>query len=254
MAKRQDQGLEGLSREDLSRYLLDMLHRIMVHHTLWFREVEHQIGFEKALDVLGDAYDRSFSIQSQRLAKEFGFELENGVPKPLLDLPKEQLQSLTQTMAKNWLANDGVWFLSMEERHGMNEAKRCNDSCWARFSPFEAWSIKRFLGLPEQAGMKGLKQALGYRMYAQLNTQTIVEEGADCIQYQMNVCRVQATRKRKKLQDYPCKSAGLVEYTAFARGIDPRIQTECIGCPPDPHPEEWFCAWRFWIPGGTIRP
>ena len=42
---------EGLSREELSRLILDMFHRIMVHHTLWFREVEHQIGFERALEV-----------------------------------------------------------------------------------------------------------------------------------------------------------------------------------------------------------
>ena len=249
MEKIQAETPEELSREDLSRYVLDMFHRIMVHHTLWFREVEHQIGFDRALQVLEEAYGRSFSIQTKRLAQEFGFEMENGVPKPLLDLPRERLFSLMQTMAKNWLANDGVWFLSMENRHGMNDAKRCNDSCWARYSPFEAWSIKRFLRLPEQAGIQGLKQALRYRVYAQLNTQTIIDESQDCIQYQMNVCRVQATRKRKNLDDYPCKSAGLVEYTYFARGIDERIQTECIGCPPDPHPGDWFCAWRFWIPG-----
>ncbi|MCF8104020.1 MAG: DUF6125 family protein [Desulfohalobiaceae bacterium] len=249
MEKTQAEIPDELSRQDLSRYVLDMFHRIMVHHTLWFREVEHQIGFEKALEVMEEAYDRSLSIQTERLAQEFGFEMENGVPKPLLDLPKEKLLSLMQTMAKNWLANDGVWFLSMENRHGMNDAKRCNDSCWARYSPFEAWSIKKFLGLPEQAGIQGLKQALRYRMYAQLNTQTIIDEGVDCIQYQMNVCRVQATRKRKNLDDYPCKSAGLVEYTYFARGIDERIQTECIGCPPDCHPEDWFCAWRFRIAG-----
>ncbi|MEA3495043.1 MAG: DUF6125 family protein, partial [Bacteroidota bacterium] len=27
--------------------------------------------------------------------------------------------------------------------------------------------------------------------------------------------------------------------------IDPRIKTECIACPPDKHPKEWFCAWKF---------
>jgi hypothetical protein len=56
---------------------------------------------------------------------------------------------------------------------------------------------------------------------------------------------VQRARIKKKLDDYPCKSAGLVEYTYFASTIDPRIKTQCIGCPPDDHPDDWFCAWRF---------
>jgi hypothetical protein len=49
----------------------------------------------------------------------------------------------------------------------------------------------------------------------------------------------------RTIPDYPCKSAGLVEYRAFAETIDSRIRTGCIACPPDAHPEEWFCAWRF---------
>ncbi|MFW6216477.1 MAG: DUF6125 family protein, partial [Desulfohalobiaceae bacterium] len=77
---------------------------------------------------------------------------------------------------------------------------------------------------------------------------SIIEEGEGCIQFQMNDCQVQSARKRKGLPDYPCKSVGLVEYGYFATAIDSRIQTECIGCPPDEHPEDWFCAWRFRIP------
>ena len=58
-------------------------------------------------------------------------------------------------------------------------------------------------------------------------------------------CRVQSTRKRKGLDDFPCKSVGIVEYEGFAKAIDPRIETKCIACPPDPHPEEYWCAWEF---------
>jgi len=127
----------------------------------------------------------------------------------------------------------------------MNDAKRCNDSCWARFSPFEAAAIKKFLNLEEHPGLEGLKQALGFRLYGMINTQSIAQEEDNSFIFQMNVCRVQAARSRKGLQDYPCKSAGLVEYTYFARAIDERIVTECIGCPPDEHPQEWYCAWKF---------
>ena len=62
---------------------------------------------------------------------------------------------LITTTSINWLANDGIWFQAVEFRHGMFDAKRCNDSCWTKFSPFEAWSVKRYLGLPENRGWLG---------------------------------------------------------------------------------------------------
>jgi len=103
------------------------------------------------------------------------------------------------------------------------------------------------LGLPEQAGLDGLKQALNFRLYAYINKQSFIEETENSFVFQMNECRVQVARKRKGLDDYPCKSGGLVEYTNFAEAIDSRIKTECIACPPDKHPEEYYCAWRFSI-------
>ncbi len=236
---------EDLNQEDLARLAVDMFHRIAMHHAFWFKEVEHQMGFEKALDILDTAYQNSYTIQMKRMGKTLGFEMVSGVPKPLLDMPREELITLIDALGVNWLANDGVWFQAVEFSSDMYDAKRCNDSCWTRFSPFEAWSIKRFLGLPEKAGLDGLKQALQFRMYARINVQSIIDETPNSIIFQMNDCRVQSARKRQGLEDYPCKSAGLVEYNAFGKAIDPRIKTECIGCPPDEHPEEWFCAWRF---------
>lgn len=243
----QEFGTEELSQRELAKLAIDMLHRTMVHHVFWFKEVEHQMGFERALEIMGTAYEKSMGIQLNRLGKLLGFNLLDGIPEPLLTMPKENLTELIEGLGVNWLAEDGVWFQSVESKYGMLDAKRCNDSCWAWFSPFEAWSIKRLLNLSEQPGLEGLKQALQMRMYAQINVQSIIDESPDSIVFQMNNCRVQAARKNKGMEDYPCKSAGLVEYTNFARGIDSRIKTECIGCPPDDHPQEWFCAWRFSI-------
>jgi hypothetical protein len=205
------------------------------------------MGPEKGLEVLHDAFDTSYAIQMKHLSALLGFEMVGTIPKPLLDMDEAALVKLRDRMAKNWLVNDGVWFQAIEQKEGMAEAKRCNDSCWAHFSPFEAYTIKRQLGLPEQPGLEGLKKALGFRVYASINVQSIVAESDTSFVFQMNECRVQQARVRRGLPDYPCKSAGLVEYTYFARSIDSRIQTECIGCPPDDHPEDWFCAWKFSI-------
>ena len=237
--------LDDLDNKDLARFVIDMCHRIVMHHALWFKEVEHQMGFDRALEILDSAYRKSYGIQMNRLGKTLGFEMKDDVPRPLLDMDRDKLMGLIETLGVNWLANDGVWFQSVEFTSGMDDAKRCNDTCWTRFAPFEAWSIKRFLEIPENSGLEGLKKALNFRMYSRINTQTIVDESDNVIRFEMNDCRVQSSRKRKGLPDYPCKSAGSVEYTSFARGVDKRIQTECIGCPPDEHPDEWFCAWRF---------
>ena len=242
---------KDLDHTELARYIINLLQRTMVHYAVWFTEVRHQMGMETALEVLQEATDKGFNIQMNRLAKTLGFEMKEGVPAPLLDLSRDKLLALMDSVSANWLANDGVWFQAVEFTHGMNDAKRCNDSAWAQFSPFEAWTIKKFLNMPEHPGLDGLKKALGFRVYANLNIHSIVDEGPYGFIFRMNECRVQSVRKRKKLADYPCKSAGLVEYTYFARAIDDRIRTECLGCPPDSHPEEWFCAWRFFIPGET---
>jgi hypothetical protein len=235
-----------LAHTDKARLVMDFFHRIVVHYALWFAEVRHQMGPDRALETLGKASDRSLGIQMKRLSKLLGFDLdENGMPAALMEMEPPALQALLDGVAVNWLANDGVWFQAVEFENGMNDAKRCNDSCWAHFSPFEAWSIRRFLNLPERPGLDGLQKALNFRLYASINTQSFDEETETSFVFRMNQCRVQNARKRKGLDDYPCKSGGLVEYTEFARAIDPRIRTECIGCPPDVHPEEWFCAWRF---------
>jgi len=243
------QRIDDLNQTDLVRFILDIMHRSLLHYGLWYTEVRHQMGAARAQGVLKTAYERSMDIQMSRLSKVFGFELKDGLPKALLEMDRGELKKLLDGFCANWLANDGVWFQAVEFKDGMNDAKRCNDSVWGQFSPLEAWSIKRFLGLSDRPGLAGLKKALGFRIYAQINTQSIIEENPGSLVFQMNECRVQSARKRKNLDDYPCKSAGLVEYTYFARSIDDRIETECIGCPPDAHPAEWFCAWRF-----TLKP
>jgi len=239
---------EDLGPNEMAKLIIDLLHRTIVHHTLWFNEVEHQLGMPKALEMMDEAWKKSYPIQIKRLSEIFGFEVEDGVPAALLSKDKTELLKIMEELGKSWLAGDGVWFQTVEAHYGLWEAKRCNDSCWARFSPFEASSIKKFLRLPEQAGLDGLKQALRFRVYGRINIQSIIDETPSSFIFQMNDCRVQSARKRKGLEDYPCKSGGLVEYRTFAETIDSRIKVECLGCPPDPHPAEWFCSWRFCLP------
>ena len=165
----------------------------------------------------------------------------------LEDLSAEQLRGMLTDAALNWLSHDGLWFLAAEERFGMDVAIELDRRAWEQFTVIEAKRIMRRLGIEAGGGLKALEKALGYRLYAYLNVQETVRVDERTLVFRMNNCRVQAARKREGLPDFPCKPVGIVEYSGFARTIDPRIRTRCLGCPPDPHPDEWWCAWEFTI-------
>jgi hypothetical protein len=238
--------LEKLSQMELARYAVDALRRIILHYGIWFGEVTHQLGLEEAIRLEEEVSASFFPIAINRVSKTLGFQTENGLPLWLVNMEKEKLISLINALSANWLTSDGVWFRAVEDNHDMYTSKRCNDTCWTRYSPVEASIIKSFLHLPRQSGLDGLEQALKFRLYANINEQTIERSGDELVLHMLK-CLVQKTRGSQGLPDYPCKSAGMVEFETFARTIDPRIKTDCISCPPDKHPKEWVCAWRFYI-------
>ncbi len=177
-----------------------------------------------------------------------GNELDTGI-RLLKDLSKEELIEIIIDDAKNWLAHDGLWFQAVEKAHGMEEAIDADRAAWEKFTVIEAKRIMARLGIEPGGGIPALIECLKHRLYARLNLQEAVEVSATRVVFRMVDCRVQSARKRKSLPDFPCKSVGIVEYSEFARTIDPRIQTNCIACPPDAHPDEYWCAWEFSIEG-----
>ena len=104
--------------------------------------------------------------------------------------------------------------------------------------------MRRF-NIPENGGIPALVKALNYRVYANINVQQTIEISKNRCIFRMNNCRVQYARKKRNLPDFPCKPVGIIEYEDFAKTIDPRIKTKCICCPPDQHPDNYYCAWEF---------
>jgi len=163
-------------------------------------------------------------------------------------LSREKLEGMLEDFAKNWLAHDGLWFQAVERHHGLEEAIELDTEAWERFTVIEAKRIMKRHDIAENSGLEGLKKALGYRLYGVLNEQEIRHETDNSFEFFMIDCRVQSARRRKQMALFPCKSVGLVEYGKFAETIDPRIKTECIGCPPDENAgKEFYCGWRFTI-------
>lgn len=164
----------------------------------------------------------------------------------LKNLSREDLLKLIQVYAKNWLAHDGCWFLASEEKFGIETAMELDTKSWERFAAAEARRIMKAFEIPPNGGLKALEKALQFRLYAAINRQEIEWVNDTKMIFRMLECRVQKTRRQKNLPDFPCKPVGMVEFSQFAKTVDLRIQTRCIGCPPDPV-RDFYCGWEFRI-------
>lgn len=168
------------------------------------------------------------------------------VGNPVLSaLTRPQLEDLVVDLSKRWLAHDGLWFQAVEAAQGMSAAMGYDATAWSAFTVIEAKRIMAFLGLAPGGGLEALEQALPLRLYGFVNEQEVIRVDARTLLLRMNDCRVQSARERRGLAAFPCKAVGKVEYAGFARAIDPRIQTRCLVCPPDPHPDDFYCSWEF---------
>jgi Family of unknown function (DUF6125) len=160
---------------------------------------------------------------------------------------REDLLRALEMFAKNWLAHDGCWFLAAEEHLGMEAAIELDTRAWERFAAAEAHRIMSTFDVAPQGGLEALEKALGLRMYSLINAQRLEwSDDRTRLRFFMDVCRVQETRRRKGLPDFPCKSVGTVEFEIFARTMDSRIHTTCLHCPPETQ-EGKYCAWEFSI-------
>jgi hypothetical protein len=171
-------------------------------------------------------------------------------PGPWVGKTADELLAFLGDAARLWLAHDGLWFQAVERRFGQEAAIECDRDAWAQFSPIEARRILERLGPAAGRGLDALDRALKHRLYGHLNPQAIERPAPDRLILRILTCRVQEARRRKGLPDFPCRSVGIVEYSTFAQAVNPRIETRCLVCPPDPTQAGTACAWEFTMGDG----
>lgn len=163
----------------------------------------------------------------------------------LRNLSKDQLIELVQIYSRNIYALDGVWFQSIEKEQGMDKAMHHDRNAWQLFTQTEARRIKKFLDLPDRAGLEGLEKALSFRFSALANPKVEFTREDNTLTYRVVDCRVQTARSKKGMTFHPCKSVGIIEHEYFAKIIDDRIKCDAVSCFPDVTDDTCACSWRF---------
>jgi hypothetical protein len=163
----------------------------------------------------------------------------------LSHMPPEKLLDFIFLQIRNLWRVDGLYFLGIEKEFGTKAATEIDSGVWEAMAQIEAKSLQKMFKIGENADVRTIIELLHRSSWALDQPFKAVEINDRRATLNVNKCRTQESRLGKGLDEFPCKKVRFGYLKNFAKTLNPKVEVNCIVCPPDKHSKDAWCKWEF---------
>ncbi|MEM3626509.1 MAG: DUF6125 family protein [Candidatus Bathyarchaeia archaeon] len=165
--------------------------------------------------------------------------------KILAEMPLEKLIDFLFLHIRNLWRVDGLYFLNIEKRFGTEVASEIDAEVWESMAVIEAKSLQKIFKVNENPDVPVIMRLLQMSSWALDQPFKTIEIADRRSALSVNRCRTQEARLNKGLCEFPCKKVRFGYLKKFAQTFNPKVEVNCLVCPPDEHPRNLWCKWEF---------